>query len=366
MGLFTTFYLTCVKRKSGVRYWLHTERYRAIHLHVEIPVMTPDSEIGRVVAVDTSEVSIELNRDLKGMSRSTYEGPHEVGRINSYVVIPVGGRRLIAMVTRIVLVEESEIKADRTMVALPAARRLMKATLIGTIDGGLFRQGVSSFPVLDSPVLLASHADLDSIFGPVANKDAMPEDLKKPGFSVTIGESTIIQGRPVRIDPDAFFGKHAAILGSTGSGKSCTIASIIQSIHQHPKVKRTTCVILDTNGEYLSAFQPNNSGTGPQQEGQIKYLYIPSDSGKPSDRLVIPYWFMDSEDFTRLFRAREGLQAPVLLRGLRLAKSPAAGEAGVLSELEILRVACEQDTRIYSKHFPHAAVGLGWQHSKTL
>ena len=105
--------------------------------------MAPDSEIGRVVAVDTAQVSIELNRDLKGMSRNTYEGTQEVGRINSYVMVPVGARRLVAMITRVVLVEEAEMKADRTMVALPAARRLMKATLIGTIDGATFRQGVS-------------------------------------------------------------------------------------------------------------------------------------------------------------------------------------------------------------------------------
>jgi hypothetical protein len=59
------------------------------------------------------------------------------------------------MVTRVVLVEEAEMKADRTMVTLPAARRLMKATLIGTIDGDKFRQGVSLFPVLDNPVYLA-------------------------------------------------------------------------------------------------------------------------------------------------------------------------------------------------------------------
>jgi hypothetical protein len=46
--------------------------------------MATDFEIGRVVAVGTAQVSIELNRDLKGMSRSTYEGPQQVGRINSY------------------------------------------------------------------------------------------------------------------------------------------------------------------------------------------------------------------------------------------------------------------------------------------
>ena len=315
--------------------------------------MRTDSEIGRVVAVDTAEVSIELNRDLKGMSRSTYEGPQEVGRINSYVVVPVGARRLIAMVTRVVLVEDAEMKADRTMVALPAARRLMKATLIGTVQDGSFRQGVSLFPILDSPVQLAGQADLDAIFGPVANEDATPHDPKQPGFCLPIGESAVVQGRPIRIDPDAFFGKHAAILGSTGSGKSCTIASILQSIHEQPEVERTTCIILDTNGEYRPAFQRQHSGDDWVDAGGARCLYVPSDSGIPSEGLAIPYWFLDAEDFVRLFRAREGLQAPVLLRALRLARAGASGAGSIMTSVEVLRTAALQIIALCNNEAPN-------------
>jgi len=114
--------------------------------------MASDFEIGRVMAVDTAQVTIELNRDLKALTRSTYEGAYEIGRINSYVVLPVGARRLVAMVTRVVLAEEAEVTADRTMVTLPSARRLMKATLTGTIDGSVYTQGITIFPVLDNPV----------------------------------------------------------------------------------------------------------------------------------------------------------------------------------------------------------------------
>lgn len=295
--------------------------------------MTTDSEIGRVVAVDTAQVSIELNRDLKGMSRSTYEGPQEVGRINSYVIIPVGARRLVAMVTRVVLVEEAEMKADRTMVALPAARRLMKATLIGTIDGDTFRQGVSLFPVLDNPVHLAGRADLDAIFGPIEQNAAAAPNPDEPGYCIPIGESAVVQGRPIRIDPDAFFGKHAAILGSTGSGKSCTIASLLQSIREQPAVKRTTVVILDTNGEYRTAFQQQKDGSEWEDAGSGKALYIPSDPRKAGERLVIPYWFMNAEDFVRLFQASKGVQRPVLLETLRLARN----DTGGASPLAILR-----------------------------
>ncbi|GIW12563.1 MAG: ATPase [Tepidiforma sp.] len=295
--------------------------------------MATDFEIGRVVAVDTAQVSIELNRDLKGMSRSTYEGPQEVGRINSYVIIPVGARRLVAMVTRVVLVEEAEMKADRTMVALPAARRLMKATLIGTIDGDKFRQGVSLFPVLDNPVHLAGQADLDAIFGPIERGAGAAPDPDEPGYCIPIGESAVVQGRPIRIDPDAFFGKHAAILGSTGSGKSCTIASLIQSIREQPAVKRTTFVILDTNGEYRTAFQRQKDDANWEEAAARNTLYIPSDPSMDGDRLVIPYWFMNAEDFVRLFQASKGVQRPVLLEALRLARN----EAGDVTPLAVLR-----------------------------
>lgn len=295
--------------------------------------MGTDSEIGRVVAVDTAQVSIELNRDLKGMSRNTYEGPQEVGRINSYVIIPVGARRLVAMVTRVVMVEEAEMKADRTMVALPAARRLMQATLIGTIDGAAFRQGVSLFPVLDSPAHLAGRADLDAIFGPIEQAGDVAPDPDEPGYCIPIGESAVAQGRPIRIDPDAFFGKHAAVLGSTGCGKSCTIASLIQSIRQQPAVKRTTCVILDTNGEYRTAFQRQREDGRWEEAGARRTLYIPSDPRMESDRLVIPYWFMNAEDFVRLFQASKGVQRPVLLEALRLARN----DTGTVSPLAVLR-----------------------------
>lgn len=303
--------------------------------------MATDFEIGRVVAVDTAQVSIELNPDLKGMSRSTYEGPQEIGCINSYVIIPVGAQRLVAVVTRVVLVEEAEMKADRTMVALPVARRMMKATLIGTIDGKSFKQGVALFPVLDNPVLLAGRADLDAIFGPI--KHLQTPDPDKPGYCITIGESAVVQGRPIRIDPDAFFGKHAAVLGSTGSGKSCTIASLIQSIRQHREFKQMTCVILDTNGEYRAAFQKNSDNGTLKDDGKV--LYIPSDPSMASDRLAIPYWFMNAEDFVRLFQASKGVQRPVLLEALRLARN----DTGTASRLVVLREELVQEiNRIWS------------------
>jgi len=285
--------------------------------------MASDHEIGRIVAVDTAQVTIELNRDLKALTRSTYEGTLEVGRINSYVIIPVGARRIVAMITRVVLTEESELKADKTMVSLPSSRRLMKATMIGTIDEGRFRQGINLFPVLDSPVLMTSKADLDAIFGKGANIDAAtPEE---PGFCIPIGHSAVFPDYEIKIDPDAFFGKHVAIIGSTGSGKSCSIATIVQSVIEHPTVKQTRFIILDTNGEYRTAFQKQNEDESwIDAWPSFKSLYIPTDPAEPG-KLTIPYWFMDSDDFVRMFRASPGVQRPVLLHALSSARDSVDG-----------------------------------------
>jgi DNA helicase HerA-like ATPase len=290
--------------------------------------MTTENEIGRVVAVDTAQVTVELNADLKALTRSTYEGTIEVGRINSYIIIPVGSRRIVGMVTRVVMAEESELQADKTMVSLPSTRRLMKATMIGSIDENRFRQGISLFPVLDSKVFLTTKKDLDSIFGRGrAGGEIAPED---PGYCISIGKSVVFPDYPIYIDPDAFFGKHVAIIGSTGSGKSCSIATILQSVISREEVKRTRVVILDTNGEYRAAFQKRQEdGSYVNAIPNRRSLYIPTDPSE-SGRLTIPYWFMDSDDFVRLFRASPGVQRPALLNALSSARLSATGGRGWL------------------------------------
>jgi uncharacterized protein len=282
--------------------------------------VTRDNEIGRVVAVDTAQITVELAEDLAGMTRATAEGAHEVGRINSYVVVPAGARLLVGIVTRVNLTEEAELSAGRTTVALPRVRRLLWATLIGTIDDDSFTQGVAVFPALDSPVLLATNADLRVIF----DTDGDEDGSSGPGFCIDLGEAALFPGYKIRVDPDAFFGKHAAVLGSTGSGKSSTIASLIQSILASKEVKQTTIVILDTNGEYSAALPGDDDHP---------VLCIPSDPAKPNEHLVVPYWFLNAEDFVRLFQASRGVQRPVLLEALRLAR----GQASARGRAELLR-----------------------------
>jgi len=282
--------------------------------------MRDDLEIGRVVAVDTSQVTIELSGDLKALTRVTFERPLEIGQINSYVILPIAGRKIVAMVTRVKITQEIDLRDEGTTVTFPEARRRLYATLIGTIDGTEFTQGVSVFPVLDNPVLVATTVDLEAIFGVESTQS---QDADEPGYCIPVGRSVVFPDYRVFIDPDAFFGKHAAIIGSTGSGKSCTIATVVQSVLAREEVKNARFIILDTNGEYRAAFQRQENideQSWTDEASEARFLYIPTDPDKPDQRLVIPYWFMNSEDFVRLFDAAPGIQRPVLLDSLRLAR----------------------------------------------
>lgn len=275
--------------------------------------MSKDAEIGHVVAIDSAEITVRLAHDFLGMTRSTYEGPRDVGRINSYVVIPMGTYRLVAIVTRVVMASDVD-EPDPVRPEKP--QRMLKATLVGTIDRNGFSSGIASFPVLDSAVLLAGESDLNHIF----DRRAPPAESR---FRIPLGESTLFPGFDVRLDPDVFFGKHAAVLGSTGAGKSCTIAAVIQAVLQHDAVKTPHFVILDTNGEYRAAFQRRDGGDWTDI-GRHRTLFIPSDATNDAEHLVIPYWFLDADDFARLFRASQGVQRPVLLEALRLARNDVA------------------------------------------
>ena len=279
--------------------------------------MINDFEIGQVVNVETAQIRVQLNTTLRSMIRNTSEGVKNVGQINSYITIPIGEQRLIGMVTRVALSEGSDLESDDTLIIEVATKMHLKATLIGTIENRKFTQGISIFPVLGTPVYLSMQSDIEAIFGSLSDETAtFSSDTE---YRIPIGTSAIVENRSVLINPDAFFGKHAAILGSTGTGKSCTIASIIQSIICNEQVQRSLFVIFDINGEYRTAFQKQNE----DNINGNNCLYISSDPNRRPERLIIPYWFMNAEEFSRIFRAASGVQKPLLFEALRLAKNDA-------------------------------------------
>ena len=127
--------------------------------------------------------------------------------------------------------------------------------------------------------------------------------------------------------PRPIFVKHAAILGNTGSGKSCTFTSIIRNIFKFPykndkRLESAHFIILDTNGEYKDAFLPAEEKykkLGKPEQTQLAQINAYYYGG--IDKIQVPYWFMNWEDIKSLFNPSEGTQAPVLNRAIGLAKN---------------------------------------------
>jgi len=272
-----------------------------------------DRKIGHVVSVDSFRVVIELDGDLKSLFKSGYDNIYDIARINSYVILPVGSEKIVAYITRVKVQDETELNSSSSsgIITLPESKRLIVATMIGTITSDKeYVQGVYNFPILDNPVWYVKTEDLDQIFD---QEDKETIDFDEDYF-LPIGVPPAFPDYQIKINPDQLFGKHAAILGNTGSGKSCTIASILQSIfkweNNDQKINSANVIIFDTNGEYEKAFDFENS----ELNERVNALNI-SENG-----LKVPYWFMNYDDFDYLFQPAEGSQAPVLKRALVKAK----------------------------------------------
>lgn len=271
--------------------------------------MANERNIGHIVTVDSLTVFVRLDDDLKSLYKSGYEEIYPVARINSYIIIPVGADKIVAMVDRVMNREETDLSKTRGTIFLTESSRYLSATMIGTIEGGKYIQGVYNYPILDNYVWYVTREDLDIIFD---QKQKGEKIDFKDDFYLPIGTSPSFPDYQVKINPDRLFGKHAAILGNTGSGKSCTLTSILQSLFQFDyngeKLQSAHVVIFDTNGEYKNAFNIDD-------KHKVNPFYINEDG------LKVPYWFMNFDDMDYLFEPTTGTQAPILKRALGLAKS---------------------------------------------
>ena len=283
--------------------------------------------IGRVLSVDNFRVFIKIEEDLRGTYKSGVLDIYEIARINSYLIIPVGADRVVALITRVTMKEEVEFGENSTSISLPTSARYISATMLGTIlkngNSEKFIQGVYNFPTLDNPVWYVTEKDLQHIFDDKIDKEKL--EFEKD-FYLPVGTSPAFSDYQVKISPDQFFVKHAAILGNTGSGKSCTLTSILRNLFKYDYngnyLKNAHIVIFDTNGEYKDAFLPikeNFDNLSAEIQEELKLINANYYGGE--DKVQVPYWLMNWSDFKALLNPSDATQAPILNSAIGLAKN---------------------------------------------
>ena len=232
--------------------------------------------VGYVVDVQGDLLIATLIEDAQGCAPTVTIGDEDVlvGQLGSYVAVKQNDVCLIAIVTRMT---EQEALAAPTIetpgddtARLPFAKRIARLTPVGSIVGdGQFERGVTQYPTTGAEVHAIGSADIARMFDRFQSK------------GLTVGTLSSHPSLKVCLDPTNLFGRHAAILGQTGSGKSWTVAAIVQkTVAVMPKAH---IIILDLHGEYC----------WKREDGNRHYAFSESIVRHLDARdLEIPYWLM--------------------------------------------------------------------------
>jgi hypothetical protein len=273
--------------------------------------------VGTVESVSPSGIQVILEPNAPQTTALNTGVPTGFPRINGYVLIPNESGAIVGLVVWLG-VERSQFPKrtglkDFGLVDLPFPLRKVSLTPLGTLmpgdrssDGEVtyhLHRGVCAFPSVGDTVQLPTAAQLRGIV----------EASKQEDRRVAIGTSPLAGNIDVTVDPDKMFGRHLAVLGNTGSGKSCTVAGLIQwSMDCAKKAKSDVIpnarfIILDPNGEYASAFADDST---------VRLFQVsPTEAGVRA--LTCPAWMWNSHEWCAFTEASSRVQKPILLRALR-------------------------------------------------
>ena len=276
------------------------------------PLAYADSlRIGSIDFVSPDEIKVLLDIEAPDAVALNTGVPRPFPRINGYVLIPSDDGYLVAQAEWIT-VERSQYPKRKGMqdfglIDMPYPLRKMSLNPLGCLkyegqngkETYSFRRGVGAYPTVGDPVFLPTQVQLRAIVESGENR------------RVKIGVSPLAATAEVRIDPDRLFGRHLAVLGNTGSGKSCTVAGLIRwSMEAARKASaadrdpNARFIILDPNGEYANTFRDMD-----------KVRVFAVDPSKDSDigQLQVPLWFWNSAEWSAFTQASARAQRPTLI-----------------------------------------------------
>jgi hypothetical protein len=229
--------------------------------------------LGAIAAVTGAAVSIRQSANVASGIAIIGGKSYRVGQVGGFVRIPQGYHDLFGIVS-----EVGVSAAPKTIAAEnDRGERWITVQLVGEVIGGQFERGISQYPNVNDEVHLVTEEDLVKIYGAA---DA---------GQIFIGRLASAEGISVKIDIDKLVTRHSAILGSTGTGKSTTVASLIRSIALGNKEEdevgfpSARILLIDIHGEYARALEKISAVFRVNPTGNEKALHI-------------PYWALDPVD----------------------------------------------------------------------
>ena len=256
---------------------------------------TDNDLLGSVTHVDTEQIVVEIeNTVIMGQICVGNLVAIETGKRHEFLI------SLIDKVTRKYIDDFDDTESEENEIMVSSAD-YVKVSIIGTYHSVLgdlhdvFKRGVDTFPQIESKCYCISSINLQNFMNILSRNIETDKRLKIGSFMMDASADAVLDG-------NKFFQRHAAILGSTGSGKSWCVANILEkaSTLQHANI-----IVFDMHGEY----QKLAVGSNPIAE---RYRIAgPGDLETPtSDVLFLPYWLLNREELLSMILDRSDSNAP--------------------------------------------------------
>ena len=234
--------------------------------------------LGKVAAVSGAALNVHLAQSVASGLSIIRGRTYKIGQVGSFVHVPQGYHDLFGVVSEVganAVPENVDPSVD--------TGRWIKVELVGEITGGTFERGVSQYPNIGDVVHLAVEEHLRRIY-----------DIRDQGH-VTVGTLSSAESILAKIALNELVTRHSAVVGSTGSGKSTTVASLLRAVttpvEEENPYPSARVLMLDIHGEY----------SAPLADVAQVFSVEPLEG---ESRLFIPYWALDTGDLLDFLTGR--------------------------------------------------------------
>lgn len=256
-----------------------------------------EESIGSVYSVDTGTVLVSVSnldalRKLQVnhliVLRSSRAGQHLIGLINKIM------RKALVGINEN---EDGEVQDDRSLV-----ENIVRISLIGTLldavgtDQNVFRRTLETVPEIDAPCFVLSGERLTGFMRAISTQIVEGQE------PLSLGKYTLDEEADALIDGNRFFQRHAVVVGSTGSGKSWTVARILEQVAGLPNAN---ALLFDIHGEYAPLIGDGISHLRVAGPGDLDGVCTLNDGV-----IFLPYWLLTYEEMLAMLLDRSDQNAP--------------------------------------------------------
>lgn len=255
----------------------------------------PKNPLAKITSVDTG-TTIAIVVDELQLSAL---------QVNQLISIdsPHSGRHIIGMIVKLSrksLLNDDEEESDE----MPSSENLLKMVFVGELydkygeKRNVFKRNVTTLPSINAQCYKIEGEQLSNLMGTISSEMAHAD------HPLVLGKYSMDGTSVVFLDGNKLFQRHAAVVGSTGSGKSYCVAKLVE---QMSNLKNANAILFDIHGEY--------STDSFRKEGIQQYkIASPNDLSEVDklnhNLLMIPYWLLTYEEMQAMLLDRSDMNAP--------------------------------------------------------